>query len=239
MTLTRCVPQPANERQLDQLVEIEQPGAKAVVDVVIVVGDVVGDRGDLRLQARPGSKLEVELGIGFAQRPGRVGDRAVVLGQAFKRFPAEVEAIEIRIGRLEVGEDPQRVRVMIEAAAIGERRGQRVLAGMAERRMAEVVSEAQGFGQVFIKAQRPGDGAPDLRDLEAVRQPDPEMVAVGGDEDLRLVAKAAEGDRMDDAVAVALEDVARAARARLRLGMKAAARPRSDAAATPDGSFIP
>jgi hypothetical protein len=31
---------------------------------------------------------------------------------------------------------------------------------------------------------------------------------------------------MDDAVAVALEDVARAAGARLRLGMKAAARPR-------------
>ena len=43
------------------------------------------------------------------------------------------------------------------------------------------------------------------------------MVAVGRDEHLRLVAQAAEGDRMDDPVAVALEDVARAARARCPL----------------------
>ena len=53
----------------------------------------------------------------------------------------------------------------------------------------------------------------DLRDFDRVGQADPEMVAVGGDEHLRLVAQAAEGDRMDDAVAVALEDVARASRA--------------------------
>jgi len=39
------------------------------------------------------------------------------------------------------------------------------------------------------------------------------MVAVGGDEHLRLVAQAAERDRVDDAVAVALKRVARAARA--------------------------
>ena len=43
-------------------------------------------------------------------------------------------------------------------------------------------------------------------------QADPEMVAVGGDEHLRLVAQTAEGDRVDDPVAVALEDVARPAR---------------------------
>ena len=43
------------------------------------------------------------------------------------------------------------------------------------------------------------------------------MVAVGGDEHLRLVAEAAEGDRMDDAVAVALEGVARPARAAILL----------------------
>jgi hypothetical protein len=34
------------------------------------------------------------------------------------------------------------------------------------------------------------------------------MVAVGGDEDLCLVTETAEGDRMNDPVAVALEDVA-------------------------------
>ena len=52
------------------------------------------------------------------------------------------------------------------------------------------------------------------------------MIAVGGDEHLGLVAQTAEGDRMDDAVAVALEDVARTARAAIGFRMKAAARSR-------------
>ena len=50
------------------------------------------------------------------------------------------------------------------------------------------------------------------------------MVAVGRDEHLGLVAQAAEGDRMDDAVAVALEDVARAARRAVDFPMEPAAR---------------
>ena len=50
------------------------------------------------------------------------------------------------------------------------------------------------------------------------------MVAVGRDEHLRLVAQAAEGDRMDDAVAVALEGVALPARAAVVLPEGPAAR---------------
>jgi hypothetical protein len=49
------------------------------------------------------------------------------------------------------------------------------------------------------------------------------MISVRRNEDLRLVTKAAEGDAVDDAVAVALENVARAARAGALFGMKAAA----------------
>jgi hypothetical protein len=44
-----------------------------------------------------------------------------------------------------------------------------------------------------------------LRDFEAVGQADAEMIAIGGDEHLGLVAQAAEGGAVDDAVAVALE----------------------------------
>ena len=89
---------------------------------------------------------------------------------------------------------------------------QRILAAMAERRVAEVVGQAQRLGQILVEAQRPGHGPADLRDFDRMGQPDPEMVAVGRDEHLRLVAQAAEGDRMDDPVAVALEE-RRAARA--------------------------
>ena len=101
---------------------------------------------------------------------------------------------------------------------------QRILAGMAERRVAEVVGEAQGLGEVLVEAERAGDRPPDLRDFDAVGQADAVMIAVGRDEHLGLVAQAAEGDRMDDPVAVALEDVARPARSGVDFRMGPAAR---------------
>ena len=42
----------ARQRDGGNVVEVEQAGAQAVVDVVGVVGDVVGNRRDLRLGAR-------------------------------------------------------------------------------------------------------------------------------------------------------------------------------------------
>ncbi len=110
--------------------------------------------------------------------------------------------------------------VVIEPAGKAECLVERILAGMAERRMAEVVGEAQRLGQILVEAERAGDGAADLRDFEAVGQADAIMVAVGRDEHLRLVAQAAEGDRMDDPVAVALKGVAGSARAAVGLGMQ-------------------
>jgi hypothetical protein len=94
---------------------------------------------------------------------------------------------------------------------------------MAEGRVAEVVCEAQRLGQVLIDTQSSRHAAADLGDLDRMGQADAEMVAVGGDEDLRLVAQAAESDRMDDAVAVALENVARAPRATVGFRMGPAA----------------
>jgi hypothetical protein len=49
------------------------------------------------------------------------------------------------------------------------------------------------------------DRARDLRDLERVRHARAVVVALGGDEHLRLVLQAPEGLGVDDAVAVALE----------------------------------
>ncbi len=101
-----------------------------------------------------------------------------------------------------------------------EHRVERFLAGMAERRVAEIVGQRQRLGEILVERQRAGDAARDLRHLEAVGEPRAVMVALVIDEDLGLVLQAAEGGGMDDAVAVALE---RRARRALRLGMKAAA----------------
>ena len=137
---------------------------------MIVVGDVVGERGDLRLEAGPGAERQIHLGIGLGQRPGRRGDRAIMLGEAFQRLPAEVEPRPARIGRLDPGDDAQRVRVMIEAPRPGHRGVQRILAGMAERRMAEIVREGERLGEILVEAERARDRPRDLRDLQAVGQ---------------------------------------------------------------------
>jgi len=135
-----------------------------------------------------------------------------VLGKALERFPTEVETVEIGIWRLQTGCDPERVRIVIEAAAIGQCGAQRPLAGMAERRMAEVVRQAQGLGQVLVEPERARQGSSNRRNLQAVRYPNAKVVAIRSDEHLSLVAKAPERDGMDDSIPVALEDVTRTAR---------------------------
>ena len=71
--------------------------------------------------------------------------------------------------------------------------------------MAEVVTEADRLDEILVEAQRPRHRARDLRDLERVRHPRAVVVALGRDEDLRLVLQAAKGLAVHDAVAVALQ----------------------------------
>ena len=98
---------------------------------------------------------------------------------------------------------------------------ERVLAGVAERRVAEVVAERDRLGEVVVEPERAGERAGDLRHLDRMGEPGAEMVALVMDEHLGLVGEAAEGGRMDDAVAVALEF---GARRRRRLGDETARR---------------
>ena len=98
------------------------------------------------------------------------------------------------------------------------------LAGVAERRVAEVVAERDRLGQLFVQPQHLGDRPRDLRDLERVRQPRAVVVAGRREEHLRLVLQPAERLAVDDAVAIALKrrpDVV------LRLGAETAARVRA------------
>src|SRR5262245_23453926 len=90
---------------------------------------------------------------------------------------------------------------------------------MAERRVAEIVGERHGLAEILVEAERTADGAGDLRHLQRMREPRPEVIALVIDEDLRLVLQAAERRRMDDAVAVALK---RAAGGILALAMQTA-----------------
>ena len=94
---------------------------------------------------------------------------------------------------------------MIEAAEGREALVERALAGMAERRMTEIVGKRQRLGEILVEAERAGERAGDLRHFEGVGEPRAVVVALVEDEDLRLVLEPAEGGRVDDAVAVAAE----------------------------------
>jgi hypothetical protein len=188
---------------------------------VIVVGDVVGERGELRFERSIGGKLEVLLQaiIGdrtrYRPRRGTPGERAVVLDEALKRLPGEVEAVEAGIFALERGDDAQGLGVVVEAALAAHCGVERALAGMAEGRMTEIMGKRERLGQVLVKLKRPRHGARDLRHLEAVGQAGAVVIPLVINEHLGLVGQAPERRRMQDAVAVAGIEAPRRAR---RLG---------------------
>ena len=138
----------------------------------------------------------------------RVGGGAV-LEDAFARLEAQVQAIVVGVAVLQLIDHAQALQVVLEAAVRGHAVVERVLPGVAEGRVAEVVREGDGFGQVLVELQRAGDGARQLRDLDRMREPGAEQVAFVVEEHLRLVDEPAKSGRVDDAVAVALKVVAR------------------------------
>ena len=76
---------------------------------------------------------------------------------------------------------------------------------MAEGRVAQIMGERQGLGQVLIQPQRPGDRAGHLGHLDGVGEPRPVVVALVIHKDLGLVLQAPEGLGVDDPVTVAGE----------------------------------
>ena len=104
---------------------------------------------------------------------------------------------------LERVDDPQALLVMVEAAR--HERVDHAFAGMAERRMTEVVTERDGFGQLFVQAQDLGDRARDLRHLEGVRQPRAVVITRRREEHLGLVFQSAKRLAVNDPIAITLE----------------------------------
>ena len=205
------------QRDILQLGQLQQARAQPVVDVVVVVGDLVGEVGDLRLEAWLALLQEA---LADLAEPAGVLDRTV-LEDAFARLEREVEAVESAVALLELVDHAQRLQVVLEPAVLLHALVQRVLSGVAERRVPEVVRQGDRLDEVFVDAELPGDRATDLRDLERVRQARAEEIAFVIDEDLGLVLEPAERAGVDHAIAVPLE---RRPPGRVRLGVTPAAR---------------
>ena len=109
--------------------------------------------------------------------------------------------------RSRVLDHPQRVLVVAKAPAeaLSQAAVEHLLADVPERRVPEVVAEADRLDQILVQAQRPRDRARDRRHLERVRQPRAVVVAQRRHEHLRLVRQPAKRLAVHDPVAVALE----------------------------------
>ena len=60
------------------------------------------------------------------------------------------------------------MRIMVESAASVSARSSAMFAAMTERRMAKIVGEAQGLGQILVEPECAGDRAAAGCDFEAV-----------------------------------------------------------------------
>ena len=191
-------------------------GFETVIEVRGVVGDFVHKINELRFQRRAlVQQIFGEL------RKLRSGIIARMFDDAFANFEGEIQSRKIEIALLELFDDVERVKIVIEALAVlAHAEVELLFAGVAEGRVADVVRQGQRFGKIGIQMQSAGNGAGHLRDFESVGEAIAKMIGVARGEDLRFGFEAAEGAGMNDAVAVARVVVAIGM---LRLGVTAAA----------------
>ncbi len=134
-----------------------------------------------------------------------------MLGNAFQRFPGQVQPVELGIMPFQRGDDPDRLRVVVKPAVRRHQRMQRILACVAKGRMPQIMRQRHRLGQLGVQVERRGHRAGHLRHLDRMGQPCDEVVLLRRDEHLGLVLQPPKRARMDDPVAVALKAGAKTA----------------------------
>ena len=160
---------------------VDDAAPDGVVDVVVDVGDLVGQADDPPLQ-----------GLG--------GVRSGMAEDAPAHLIAEVEALPILLQHVH---HPHRLLIVGKTA--GQDGAEHPLPGVAEGGVPQVVAQGGGLGQVLVEAQAPGDGPGDAGDLQGVGHAGAVVVPLGLEKDLGLVHQPPEGLTVDDAVDVPLK----------------------------------
>ena len=107
--------------------------------------------------------------------------------------------------RLQSGQDPQRLGIALEAAAVCGQPMQHALPVVAEGRMPEIMGEACRVDDIRITAQQPAQLPPDLRHFQRMRQPGAREVVHVRRDDLCLGAQPAKRRGMQQTRPVPLE----------------------------------
>ena len=128
-----------------------------------------------------------------------------MFGNSLAHFVGEIKAGMFGVPLFEHINDSQRLSVMVEAAGRLKQLVENILAGVPEGCVSQIMGQCYRFGQVLVKAKIAGYRPTDLGYFDSVCQAGPVMVLLMRYEDLGFVFQTAEGCRMNDAVAVALE----------------------------------
>jgi hypothetical protein len=195
-----------NNRRPCNLLQRDEARAHAVVHVVCVVGNFVGQVAQLRLERGRRTRqkpLPHPTRLGQFQSLG-MGTGAV-FEDAFAGFKTQVQAIERGVALLQHIHHPQALQVVLEASVALHARMQGILARMAKRGVAQVVRQRNGLHQVFAQPEAAGNAAPQLRHLQAVRQSGAEQVSLVVQKHLGFVHQPPKRGAVHDAVAVTLK----------------------------------
>src|SRR5271170_2523872 len=154
------------------ILEFQNSGFEAVIDVRGKVRNLVGEVDQLRLQWRPlVEKVLMQL---------RVLRGLVVAGvfdDALPNAESQVQSGMRGVSLLELLDDAQGVQIMVKAEAVlAHCAVQSALSGVAEWRMTDIVNQSEGLCQVLVQAKRARDRAGDGRNLKGVREAAAEVV---------------------------------------------------------------
>ena len=142
---------------------IENAAPQGVLDVVVDIGDVVGQPDHLALQRGSGGAA-------------RVAEDAVA------HLPGQVQSLAVFLQPLH---HPHRLAEVGKAP--GHQLVEHPLPGVAEGGVAQIVAQGDGLGQVLVQGQGPGDGPGDTIDLQGVGHAGAVVVSLGQEEHLGLV----------------------------------------------------
>ena len=125
--------------------------------------------------------------------PGGVGDDAVA------HLPGQVQALAVLF---QILYHPQALAIMGKPAGAQPVEGP--FPRMTKRRVAQIMAQGDGLGEVLIQAQGTGHGAGDLADFQGMGQPGAVVVPFRGKKHLGLLLQAPEGLAVQDTVPVPL-----------------------------------
>lgn len=158
--------------QFFEVGNVIKSGTESVVNVMIEISNIVCQRSDLGLERGIMFEVEIKSAVEFLEKRIELsGNFSMVFDGAFQCFPGEVEAGKIRVMAFVFGDDAQRLDIMVESAVGFHNLAQAAFAGMAERRMPQIMRQSNGFAEFFIELEAFAQSAGDLGDLNAVGKP--------------------------------------------------------------------